>query len=412
MVTFVQWELGTNKLLMSVYWNQLLFTRHWKQSCVISSWKANRMTVLLKTFRRDLLQYRQHNVMQIAAASKIRFDEIIESRKLQKALNQECLEHISCPNVLELVRICKDLDCTLTNIHLLTSIIEKNYNKSWSNTLSNVHTLKEHGYSVPQMIQHHQLFSLMNKRLHTMLDVTKNEQTMFMLPVELHNYDQWIWRYLLHAKYTMVEKPKYPGYIWRRSLSSKENVFRFFKHEGITFPKDFTRYPEKWITYESLNALLAHASQYGLKVHELDLKEINDFGLSKKVFHGSQTILHSLFYEYLQQQKLDEDVKGLILLHEKDVIENLKILEKHGFKMEDSASCPLVLCHSPEVLLVYLKSLLERKEFESILESGRNKKKTLQYVQYLIERNHRFSTQVVKTESHAALCYELNMPSA
>ncbi|XP_033756070.1 uncharacterized protein LOC117338821 [Pecten maximus] len=376
------------------------------------------MICLLKIFTRNFLQCKQLHFIQIISASRAPFHNTYMLQERQKVLETNRLKkkgHQLKWNMVEIVKHSSVLDCKPEDMLRLAKINEKKYGNSWDRTVSKVYALKQHGFSVPQMIDHHRMFSLGNKKLNTILDMIRSEPSgMYMPPVEFGTSDRWLFRYFLYAKNNSKKKPMSCVYVWKRSVTNKENVLKFFKSKGITFSEeDIAKYDKtvNGICYEKLVALLAHAAEFGVTVEELDLKEIYNFCNYKRIFPKSRTKLHCKFYEYLKDHHVDSDLKDLVLQHEEDVTENLKVLMSRGFSFEDIVSCPVVACHSPEILLVYLNSLHERKELWPMKRLTTDKKKVLNMIQYYIERNHRFSMQVVKTESHAFLCYELNISS-
>ncbi|XP_021350664.1 uncharacterized protein LOC110448631 [Mizuhopecten yessoensis] len=199
---------------------------------------------------------------------------------------------------------------------------------------------------------------------------------------------------------------------WNPLLSKKANVLNFFKSEGLTFPaEDIDKHKNQLnaFSFSRLVALLWHLKRTGVKFDQLNIKKILTFKYYGRIYPKSQTSVHGEFYEYLTEPRIDKELKELIVVHEKDVTENLKCLNSFGFSFEEIASCPLVVCHSPEVLLVYLYSLQKRQELQPFEELGKDKKKVINLIQYYIEKNHSFTTQVVKEDRQAFLSYELDV---
>ncbi|XP_069123718.1 uncharacterized protein [Argopecten irradians] len=372
------------------------------------------MNCFMENFRRNLLQCRQRQYVQIISAScRIALDEKYMLSEGQKVIGTKLRNGGNKHewNVQDITKHSSALECKSVELVHLAKISKLKYRNSWGQTVSKIYTLRQHGYSIPQVISHHEILSLKHKKLNTILDMIKNEpSSMCRPPVEFYTGDRWLIRYFLHAKNSTADSHKSDTYAWTHSITNRENIVKYFESKGIYFSEeDIAKYDKYNIlnrmSYEKFVSLLEHTAEVGEEVVKLDLEKILRFCYSNKIFSRSKSKKHWEFYECLKDHAVDNDVKSLVVKHEKEVVENLEVLKSHGFCLEDIVSCPLVVCHSPEILIVYLESLNERK----ILTD--DKKKILNLIQYYIERNHRFSMQVVKTEFHAFLCYELNVSS-
>ena len=72
--------------------------------------------------------------------------------------------------------------------------------------------------------------------------------------------------------------------------------------------------------------------------------------------------------------------------------DNVRLLQKAGFSLEDIRRLPLVLAHEPTILARYLASLESREELQPVDEWKRSPLKLLNALQYFIERDLNFSS--------------------